>query len=590
MNPVKHDVRGGEFLITESSSETVFTPEDRSEEHKMIASTARQFISREIHPNRKELEAENYEFVSEKMKIAGDLGLLSHSIPEKYGGLGLDKISKGIVGEALGSGGGYSVAHSNHTCIATLPITYFGTEEQKNKYLPKLASGEYIGAYCLTEPDAGSDALSAKTTAVMNEEGTHYLLNGTKIYITNAAFSHTFIVYAKVDGKDFTAFIVEKDFEGLSIGPEENKMGIKGSSTCSVIMEDCKVPVENRLGEVGKGHLIALNVLNLGRFNLGFATNGAAKHCFKLALEHTTERKQFGRSIAEFSATKEKVARMAARIYETESLLYRTAGHVESALGNYYDSENPKAVAKAMNEHALESAICKIKGSETLDEIADEALQLHGGAGFIKEYAIEQAYRDSRINRIFEGTNEINRLLIPGVFFKKLGKGEFDARSVLEKAEHSLKNNLFKQVEGPLDKLQEAVALFRNLYIVAAGTALKIHGETIQHEQETMMKLANIAIALYSSESTVLRTLKAIRNSDQEAELKTKLAYTVVEQSAQEIQQACNFLFSNLMTGEERIRMIRNVSVLLSGYLWEDSVERNRAIAEVMIEERQYIS
>ncbi|MCP3030149.1 acyl-CoA dehydrogenase family protein [Halobacillus sp. A1] len=590
MNPLETIVKGGGFLIHEILPESIFTPEDRTDEHKMIGDTARQFISREIHPYRKDLEAGNFKLVEEKMKHAGELGLLSHSIPEQYGGLGLDKISKGIVGEALGNASGYSVAHSNHTCIATLPITYFGTPLLKEKYLPKLASGEYIGAYCLTEPEAGSDALSAKTTATLNSEGTHYILNGTKIYITNAAFSDTFIVYAKVDGVHFTAFVVERTFKGLSIGPEEDKMGIKGSSTCSVILEDCEVPVENLLGEVGKGHLIALNVLNLGRFNLGFATNGAAKYCLKLAINHTTERKQFGKTIAEFNASKQKLAKMNARIYATESLLYRTAGHIESVLGSYYESSDHKAIAQSMNEHALESAICKITGSETLDYIADESLQLHGGAGFIKEYPIEQAYRDSRINRIFEGTNEINRLLIPGIFFKKAGKGEFDARTIMEKAEFSLKNGEFKNNEGPLEKLQEAVRLFKDLYLVCAGAAYHMYGNAIQNEQETLMNLADLVIAIYESESTVLRTMKAIQNSKPNAALKTKLAYTVVENAALSVHQSATLLLSNLLTGEERLKSLQNIAFLLSAYHWEDTIERNRTIADILIEEKQYTS
>ncbi|MFC7322819.1 acyl-CoA dehydrogenase family protein [Halobacillus campisalis] len=590
MNPLETIVKGGGFLIHEILPESIFTPEDRTDEHKMIGDTARQFISREIHPYRKDLESGNFKLVEEKMKHAGELGLLSHSIPEQYGGLGLDKISKGIVGEALGNASGYSVAHSNHTCIATLPITYFGTPLLKEKYLPKLASGEYIGAYCLTEPEAGSDALSAKTTATLNSEGTHYILNGTKIYITNAAFSDTFIVYAKVDGVHFTAFVVERTFKGLSIGPEEDKMGIKGSSTCSVILEDCEVPVENLLGEAGKGHLIALNVLNLGRFNLGFATNGAAKYCLKLAIDHTTERKQFGKTIAEFNASKQKLAKMNARIYAAESLLYRTAGHIESVLGSYYESSDHKAIAQAMNEHALESAICKITGSETLDYIADESLQLHGGAGFIKEYPIEQAYRDSRINRIFEGTNEINRLLIPGIFFKKAGKGEFDARTITEKAEFSLKNGEFKNNEGPLEKLQEAVHLFKDLYLVCAGAAYQMYGNAIQNEQETLMNLADLVIAIYETESTVLRTMKAIQNSEPNAELKTKLAYTVVENASLSVHQSATLLLSNLLKGEERLKSLQNIAFLLSAYQWEDTIERNRTIADILIEEKQYTS
>ncbi|MBA2176408.1 acyl-CoA dehydrogenase family protein [Halobacillus locisalis] len=585
MSSVKHFVQGGDFLIEEITAESVFTPEDCTDEHRMIAGTARQFISREIHPYMKRLEEGDFPFVAEKMKKAGELGLLGHSVPEKYGGLGLDKMSKGIVGEALGNASGYSVAHSNHTCIATLPITYFGTKQQKEKYLPKLASGEYLGAYCLTEPEAGSDALAAQTTAVLNESETHYILNGTKIYITNASFADTFIVYAKVDSRHFTAFIVEKDFPGLSIGPEESKMGIKGSSTCSVSMEDCEVPIENVIGEIGKGHLIALNVLNLGRFNLGFATLGAAKYSFQLALEHSTERKQFKKSISEFGATKEKVAQMAARLYATESLLYRTAGHVESALGEHEDSSDFKAVAKAMNEHALESAICKIVGSETLDYVVDEALQLHGGAGFIKEYPVEMAYRDSRINRIFEGTNEINRLLIPGAFFKKVAKDFLDTRTIVERAQHSLHNGVFKKQTGELSELKQALALFKDLHLVCAGLAFFKYGTSVKNEQETLMKLADLAIAIYSTESVILRTEKASERNH-----KQKLAYTYVEQTALEVQHAVIPMLSELLVGEERTKTLGQVSLLLAAYHWPDSVERKRKIADFYSEQKRYQS
>ncbi|MBN8235942.1 acyl-CoA dehydrogenase family protein [Halobacillus kuroshimensis] len=584
MHPVKHEWKGGRFLTSDVDPEAVFTPEDQTEEHRMIGRTARQFIEGEVRPHRERIERGDYDFVARKMKKAGDLGLLAHSIPEKYGGLGLDKISKGIVGEALGSAGGYSVAHSNHTCIATLPITYFGSEEQKKKYLPKLASGAFIGAYCLTEPEAGSDALSAKTTAVMNESGSHYVLNGTKIYITNAAFSDTFIVYAKVDGEHFTAFIVEKDLPGLSIGPEEDKMGIKGSSTCSVVMEDCQVPAENLLGDVGRGHLIALNVLNLGRFNLGFATLGAAKYSFQLALAHASERRQFRKAITDFRASKQKLAWMAADLYAAESVMYRTAGHIESALAGHYDTEDKQAVAKAMNEHRMEAAICKIVGSETLDRVVDEAVQLHGGAGFIKEYPVEQAYRDARINRIFEGTNEINRLLIPGAFFQTAGKAEIDTHALVKQADDSLKTGGYKREQGPVPKLEEAVALCKDLYLVSAGAAYKIYGSAIKDEQETLMELADIAIEIYRSESSVLRAKKGSGSSS----LHLQLAETVIERSVENVRRSVGRLFSSLLRGEERTKALRSAAALLSVYSFEGSLDRNRRLAEQMVESGHY--
>ncbi|MYL55022.1 acyl-CoA dehydrogenase [Pontibacillus yanchengensis] len=589
MHPVDRKISGAQFLLSSVEIEDVFTPEELSDEHRMIQNTALQFIEKEVHAKRNQIENQDFELVASLMREAGGIGLLGHSIPERFGGLGLDKVSKGIVGEALGSGSGYSVAHSNHTCIATLPITYFGTKEQKEKYLPKLASGEYLGAYCLTEPEAGSDALSAKTTAVLNEEGTHYLLNGTKIYITNASFADTFIVYAKVDGEHFSSFIVEKDFPGLTIGPEEQKMGIKGSSTCSVIMEDCKVPRENLLGEVGKGHLIALNVLNLGRFNLGFATTGAAKEVMNLTLRQITERKQFGRSIADFPASKEKVAVMASKLFAAESVMYRTAGLVESALEDMYDSEDHKQVAKAMNEHSLESAICKVIGSETLDELVDEGVQLHGGAGFIKEYPIEQAYRDARINRIFEGTNEINRLLIPGGFFKKIAKENVDIQSIIEEAQYALQ--LDDSLEGAtsIDQLNHAVKTFRRMFLVCAGAAYETYGEHIKEEQETLMKLADIAISLYAAESVVARAQKALENRDSKVDLKVNLATTFVEECIWTVDRCAKQLGSSLLKGNIRSQFLTMVSNKLTSYITENRNERNRWIADQMYESAKFI-
>nr|WP_083386993.1 acyl-CoA dehydrogenase family protein [Planococcus faecalis] len=499
--------KGAAFLY--QSSEYFFTPEDFTDEHKLIAKTATRFLEKEVRPNNDEIEKQNFGLVKILFKKAGELGLLGHSVPEAYEGLGLDKISKGLVGESLGSAGGYGVAHSNHTCIATLPITYFGTAEQKERYLPKLASGELIGAYCLTEPGAGSDALSAKTTAKLDEAKTHYLLNGTKMFITNADFSDTFIVYAQVDGTAFTAFIVEKDYPGLSLGPEEQKMGIKGSSTRAVIFEDCRVPVENLLGEIGKGHMIALNVLNLGRFNLGSACMGAAKYGLELALKYTKARHQFGKAIAEFTATQEKIANMALRIYASESLQYRTAGYLEDALGNLYESQDHGVIAKQLMEYAVECAVCKVYGSETLDFVADEALQLHGGYGYIKEYKIEQLYRDSRINRIFEGTNEVNRLLIPGNLLKLAAKGEVPLSQLVASTIEEMGSPL-KIADGPISREIESVEAIRRIFLFCIGIAYQAYGSRLSEEQEILMMLADIAIALYALESAVIRTAKAI--------------------------------------------------------------------------------
>ncbi|MBE2972974.1 acyl-CoA dehydrogenase family protein [Priestia megaterium] len=591
MSEMKTEAKGGSFLLKKTSTHHVYTPEDLTDEHRMIAQTAKQFIEKEVDPYHNDIEQQDFNKVVELMHKAGELGLLAHSIPETYGGLGLDKVSKGLVGEIIGRTSGYGVTHSNHTCIATLPITYFGTKEQKEKYLPKLASGEYIGAYCLTEPEAGSDALAAQTKAVLNPEKTHYVLNGTKQYITNAAFSDTFITYAKVDGEHFTAFIVEKGFEGLSLGPEEKKMGIKGSSTRPVIYEDCLVPVENVLGQVGKGHLIALNVLNLGRFNLGSACMGAAKYAFELALAYTKERKQFKTAIAEFNASKEKIAKMAARIFASESIQYRTAGLLEEALGGLYESENHKLVAKQLAEFAMECSVCKVYGSETLDLISDESLQLHGGAGFIQEYKIEQVYRDSRINRIFEGTNEINRLLLPTQLLKKAGKGEIELRKQVEHAVSELMSGQWEISSNELlGREKQAVITTRHLFLALLGTAFQTFNANLAQEQETLMKLAEIAVGLFAIESSVLRAEKAVnKNGEEKEKLKSKLTATVVSETLFEIEKQARQLINGMLTGEKHRQYRTILGKWMNDLQSEGEFTRNRDIAREFIDSGRYV-
>ncbi|MGF9941757.1 acyl-CoA dehydrogenase family protein [Priestia megaterium] len=591
MSEMKTEAKGGSFLLKKTSTHHVYTPEDLTDEHRMIAQTAKQFIEKEVDPYHNDIEQQDFNKVVELMHKAGELGLLAHSIPETYGGLGLDKVSKGLVGEIIGRTSGYGVTHSNHTCIATLPITYFGTKEQKEKYLPKLASGEYIGAYCLTEPEAGSDALAAQTKAVLNPGKTHYVLNGTKQYITNAAFSDTFITYAKVDGEHFTAFIVEKGFEGLSLGPEEKKMGIKGSSTRPVIYEDCLVPVENVLGQVGKGHLIALNVLNLGRFNLGSACMGTAKYAFELALAYTKERKQFKTAIAEFNASKEKIAKMAARIFASESIQYRTAGLLEEALGGLYESENHKLVAKQLAEFAMECSVCKVYGSETLDLIADESLQLHGGAGFIQEYKIEQVYRDSRINRIFEGTNEINRLLLPTQLLKKAGKGEIELRKQVEHAVSELMSGQWEISSNELlGREKQAVITTRHLFLALLGTAFQTFNANLAQEQETLMKLAEIAVGLFAIESSVLRAEKAVnKNGEEKEKLKSKLTATVVSETLFEIEKQARQLINGMLTGEKHRQYRTILGKWMNDLQSEGEFTRNRDIAREFIDSGRYV-
>ncbi|WP_181347155.1 acyl-CoA dehydrogenase family protein [Thalassobacillus sp. CUG 92003] len=578
MGEATTSIRGGEYLVSQINEADSFFPEDLSDEQLMIQKTARQFALQEVMPSLDAIEDQQFDQVVKLMKQAGDLGLLAHSVPEAYGGLGLDKISKGIVGEELGRTGSYGVAHFNHTCIATLPITYYGTTEQKEHYLPKLASGEYIGAYCLTEPEAGSDAMSGQTTAVLNDQGTHYLLNGTKIYITNAQFSDTFIVYAKVDGEQFTAFIVEKDFPGLSLGPEEHKMGIKGSSTRAVILDNCEVPKTNVLGDIGRGHVIAFTVLNLGRFNLGSACMGAAKHALKLTIAHIDERKQFKQRISEFGASKEKVAKMAACIYASESVQYRTSHLLETSLQGMDVEDSRKKVAAAMSEFAMECAVCKVYGSETLDHLVDEGVQLHGGAGFISEYRIEHMYRDSRINRIFEGTNEINRLLLTGQFLKKIMKGELAYEANVRDAMEQLHKGT-ELASQPM----EVVKNLRAIYLVLVGQAKKQFGAAIETEQEVLMKLSELAILLYAAESSVLRTNK---KQAQPSSLSHALMEALLEDTVAEALVVLRGLEDPLLADEPELAQTmyeRLIAVRFPG-----SVARNRGIAEKLYEKGGY--
>ncbi|MBP1999074.1 alkylation response protein AidB-like acyl-CoA dehydrogenase [Paenibacillus shirakamiensis] len=519
---LNNKVIGGSFIIEDV--DTIITPEDFTEEHRMIGETTTEFVAGEIEPRHEEIEKLNYDLTRELLRKAGDVGLLGAEVPEAYGGLGLDKVSATLLNERLTKASSFALSVGAHVGIGTLPIVYFGNEAQKQKYLPTLASGEKIAAYCLTEPSSGSDALGAKTSAVLSEDGTYYTLNGTKQFITNAGFADIFIVYAKVNGKDFSTFIVERTMDGVSIGPEEKKMGIKGSSTCPLILEDVKVPAENLLWEVGKGHLIAFNILNIGRFKLAAGCVGSSKDTIEYAAKYANERTQFGKSISSFSLIRKKLADMNIRTFVLESMVYRTAGLFDTGLAEVdHNSDNVgQQSAKAIAEYQLECSINKVFGSETLDFVVDEGVQIHGGYGFIQEYRVERNYRDSRINRIFEGTNEINRLLIPGTLVKRAMKGELP---LMQKA-MALQAELMEPIPAPvlentLDQEIHLLKMAKKLFLMAGAQAVQKYQMKLEEEQEILANLADIMIQVFAMESAILRTRKLI---DRSGEAKAQLA------------------------------------------------------------------
>ena len=519
---------GGEFLITDVAPEDVFTPEDFTEEHKMILETAKDFVKKEVHPNVEKLEEKDHELVRKLLMSAGELGLLGTDVPEEYGGLGLDKVSTTVVGEAMGAAASFSVVYGAHTGIGSLPIVYFGNEEQKKKYLPKLASGEWCGAYCLTEPGAGSDALNAKTKAVLSDDGKHYILNGEKIFITNAGWANTFVVYAKVDGEEFTGFIVEKDFQGVSTGAEEKKMGVKGSSTRPVIFEDAQVPVENLMFEVGQGHKIAFNILNIGRWKLGAMSVGGCKSAVTEAVKYANGRIQFKVPISSFGMIKEKLADMAVRTYMSESMMYRLAGMFDDKLGTLDESAKRSGAetSAAIEEYAAECSISKVYGSECADFCVDEWVQILGGYGFIAEYPAERAYRDNRINRIWEGTNEINRMLVPGTMLRRAMQGKLNllpAAQAIGKELLTYSPLSVQLPDTPLAVQEHMVKMSKKIALMVAGVAAMKFGQNLAKEQEVLAKIADIVIEIFAMESGLLRTLKMI-STDGEGKAQHQIA------------------------------------------------------------------
>ena len=507
-------LKGGEWLIKESNAFETFTPEDFNEEQIMVKDMCIQFLNTEVLPISDRIDKMEPGLVAGLMEKAGEQGLLGSSIPESFGGLGKDFITSTLVNEGLGGGYSFSVAIAAHTGIGTLPILYFGTDAQKEKYIPKLAGGQWKGAYGLTEPNSGSDALGAKTTAKLSEDGKYYSLNGQKCWITNGGFADVFTVFAKIDGDKFSCFIVEKGTEGFTQGPEEHKMGIKGSSTVQLYFQDCKVPAENLLGEVGKGHIIAFNILNIGRLKLCAAALGGAKMALNETVKYAIAREQFKTSIANFGAIKYKLAEMATRIFVSESALYRTSKWIDDKEIELQNAGKPfnEALLGAAEEYAVECAILKVHGSEVLDYVVDEGVQVHGGNGFSDEYEISRAYRDSRINRIYEGTNEINRLLTVDMILKRAMKGKLDLMGPAMAVSKELMSipEFGNDDETPFAKERKAVVNMKKCILMVAGAAVQKLMMTLDKEQEILMNIADMAIETFEVESTLLRVMKMV--------------------------------------------------------------------------------
>ncbi|MFC1829782.1 acyl-CoA dehydrogenase family protein [Thermodesulfobacteriota bacterium] len=584
---------GGEFLTTDVKPEDVFIPEELTKEQKMIYKAALDFLKKELLPTIEEMEKKNEEFARSLLKTAGDLGLNGTDVPEEFGGEGMDKISTCLVTEALGGGGSFAVAHSAHTGIGTLPIVFFGTEEQKKKYLPKLAAGDWFAAYCLTESEAGSDALNAKTTATLTDDGKYYLLNGEKIFITNGAWADLFVVYAKVDGEKFTGFIVERGFPGVTHGAEEEKLGIKGSSTTSVIFKDCKVPVENVLFEIGKGHKIAFNILNIGRYKLGVSVMGGSKIVISEAVKYANSRVQFGEKISSFGMIKNKLAEMAIRTFMIESIVYRLAAMIDDRLG-LLDPEAKKhgaENAKAIEEYAVECSIAKVFGSESLDYCVDELVQIHGGYGYIADYPAERAYRDARINRIYEGTNEINRLLIPGTIVKRAVQGRvafFDAAQAVQEEIKTISPDAVTPDDSTLGAQAHMVKMCKKIFLLTAATAVNKLLHDLAQEQEVLALLADMIIEIYAMESGLLRTQKYIAMKDEKkavyhiAAVKTYVN-DVMPKIAHWAKQALAFI----ETGDALGSMLSTVD-RLAAFQPVDTIALKREIADKVIKGRKY--
>ncbi|HSO75853.1 MAG TPA: acyl-CoA dehydrogenase family protein [Blastocatellia bacterium] len=582
-------VKGGSFILEDHRPEDVFTPEDTNDEQRMIAQTAAEFSQKEVIPLDAEIEKKSYEVHRSLMLKAGELGLLSIDIPEQYGGAGLDLLSSLMGSENLSGQASFSGTVGAHTTIGTLPIVYFGNDEQKKKYLPKLATGEWIGAYALTESGSGSDALAAKTTAKLTEDGKDYILNGQKMWITNAGFADVFIVFAKVDGDKFTGFIVERTFPGVSIAPEEHKMGLNGSSTCAVNLEDARVPAENLLGEIGKGHHIAFNILNIGRLKLGVSSIAGAKRLTSIATEYAKQRHQFGVPIASFGLIKHKLAEMAIRAYVGECMIYRTVGMIEEAL-SAVDRNVPKEALKAIEDYAVECSIIKVTGSEYLSYACDEAVQVFGGNGYSSDYPVERAYRDSRISRIYEGTNEINRLIIAGQFLRRAAKGENALFAAAKKLQDEVLSPSMPEEapESLFASERTALTSCKKAIVAVLGSAALKYRDKATQEQEVLAAASDMIMDVFAMESAILRTEKlAASKGEANCALQVDAARVFASDAIERIERNAKHALAAMAEGDELRTMLAMLRRFMK-FTPVNTVASRRRIAESITEAGRY--
>ena len=583
---------GLSYLLAPCGSVPVFGPEHFNEDQRMIQKTAGDFIVKDVLPHDADLEVKKEGVLPGLLKKAGELGLLAVDVPDEYGGLGGDKTTSNIVAEALVGQGSFMVGHATHTGIGTLPIVYFGTAEQKAKYLPALAGGELLGFYALTEAGSGSDALGAKCRATLSPDGKEWILNGEKMFITNIGFADVGTVFAKIDGEKFTGFLVEMKSPGVSTGAEEHKMGIHGSSTRSLIFEDARIPRENLLGQEGEGHKIAFNILNLGRLKLGLACAGYCKFVIRESALYANQRKQFGIPIAKFHAIKEKLALMAARTFAVESMGYRTTGAIDAVVATIDKkaADGPHRVVKAIEEFAVEASILKVAGSEALWYCADEGVQIHGGYGFIAEYAVERVYRDCRVNRIFEGTNEINRLLIPGTILKRAMKGQFDLMGAMAKIAEEAKDpaKLPRPGAGPLAEEAHVVDLLKRGVLFAANHAVMKHMADLQKQQMLLLAMADMMIDAYAVDSAVARARQiALEQGEDKARIPALLARITLANAVHAVRQRAEDLLVNVLEEGELTTALDAMHRFLGLYRFR-TMPAKLAVADHLLERERY--